>query len=519
MKNLSSLCEKVLSFIEPDTSKWNEWIERKDFYPPSQSEDMNEFIEIIEQVKKEKTKVLVAGDYDCDGIMATTIMVDGLKRYGIDVGFYIPDRIKEGYGLSVNTVNLAYKKGYKTIITVDNGVKAFDALQRATDLGICTIVTDHHTIDEFVDCDCLVHPSSMEEHFSSLCGAGVAYECMRALHLDTEFHLMCACVASIGDVMAVTNQTRVIIQKGIEAINRSQEAHFMALSNDKVVNEVSIAFQIVPKLNAVGRLSNLANVNNVVRYFLSQQNIQKFAIQIDAINSKRKEMSQSMVQEVIQKCDLEEDIFFICEEFYHEGLIGLAAGSVCTEFHKPTIVATSKEGITKASMRAPSGFNCMEFLNDFDCFETFGGHAQAAGFSFLDENLKEFKDYIYTQIESYEWHEEEKKCLTISSQELSVAEVQSLDILRPFGNGFEMPTFEIVHPSVQSIFDIQKGKHRKYTIDQGLQCMNFNQSLQDLRSKNREISSFTGSVNINMYQQRKSVNFIIDKINYEKQVE
>ncbi len=519
MKNLSRLCEKVLSFIEPDSSKWKDWIEKKDFYPISQSEGMQDFVEKMRQIKEVKSKVLVAGDYDCDGIMATTIMVNGLKKYGIDVGFYIPDRIKEGYGLSVNTVNLAYKKGYKTIVTVDNGVKAIAALERAASLGIQTIVTDHHTMDEFVECDCLVHQSEMEDCFSSLCGAGIAYECLRALRVDTEFDLMCACVASIGDVMAVTKQTRVIIQKGIEALNRTQEVHFMSLCNDKTVNEVSIAFQIVPKLNAVGRLSDVANANNVVRYFLQKQNVQKFAIQIDAINAKRKNMSQAMVQEVMQKCDVEEDILFVCDDTYHEGLIGLAAGSICSQFHKPSIIATSRDGMVKASMRAPNGFNCMDFLNEFDLFETCGGHAQAAGFSFLDENLKEFKDYIYTKIEVYDWQEQEIKALPISSNELSLAQVQSLDVLRPFGNEFEMPVFEIEHPNIQSVFDIQNGKHRKYTIDNGLQCMNFNQSLQDLRSKNRMIASMMGSIQINVYQQRKSVNFIIDKISYVKQVE
>ena len=512
---MTNLTQKVLAFIEPDSSKWKDWLEHKDLYPVSQSEGILEFMECMHEAKANSFKVLVAGDYDCDGIMATTIMVDGLRKYGLEVGFYIPNRIKEGYGLNVNTVELAYKKGYKIIITVDNGVKAFDALERASQLGIQTIVTDHHTMDEFVDCDCLVHPEEMEDCFSTLCGAGVAYECMRALHISNDFHLMCACVASIGDVMKVIGQTRVIIQKGIEKLNQTQEPHFMSLANDKVVNETSIGFQIVPKLNALGRLSNLANVNNAVRYFLSESSIQQFALQIDSINTQRKNMSMTMVEDVLKYCDVREHIFYVSDDHYHEGLIGLAAGAICSQYDKPTIIATSRDGITKCSMRSPEGFNCMDFLHDFEFFETFGGHAQASGFSFNDEYEQDFVDYIHERIYSYEWQKEKKECLMVVSQELSLNEVRSLDVLRPFGPGFEMPTLELIHPNIKNIFDIQSGKHRKYIVDNGLQCMNFNQSQKDLQSKNKEVSSFEGTVNLNYYQQRYSVNFMIDKINYE----
>ena len=513
---LSNLCKKVLSFIEKDENKWEQWIEQKELCDISQSTCIQSFVELIEEAKDNDTKIMVAGDYDCDGIMATTIMVDGLKKYGLDCGFYIPNRLKEGYGLHSHIVELAYKKGYKMIITVDNGVKAFDALERADELGIQVIVTDHHTVDEFVPCELLVHPNEMEEEFSSLCGAGVAYECIRALKVDTPFHLMCACVASIGDVMKVTGQTRWIIQKGMQALNRSQDPHFFFLSNDKTLNETSIAFQIVPKLNALGRLSNIANANNAVRYFLADEGIQSFAQQIDSVNTKRKEISQSMLQNADQRCDVRNDILFVYDKNYHEGIVGLVSGSLCAKYDKPVIIATSCDGTCRCSMRAPNGFNCMDFLQDFMYFETMGGHSQAAGFSFLDENISLFEEYIKDRIQTYIWTKEDKMCLSVCSSELSLSEVKSLDLLRPFGPGFELPTFEIIEPDVKSIFDFQNGKHRKYVLDDGLTCMNFNQSIENMRSKGKMISSLEGSISISQYQQRESVNFTIEKIKYLK---
>ena len=144
------LAQKVLSMLEKDQTKWAEWTQLKDLYPVSESDAVKGFVDIIKQAKKDQDKVIVAGDYDCDGIMATTIMVRGLRKFGIECGFYIPNRIREGYGLNVDTVRLAHQRGYKIIVTVDNGVKASKALSLAKELGMKVIVTDHHTIEEDV---------------------------------------------------------------------------------------------------------------------------------------------------------------------------------------------------------------------------------------------------------------------------------------------------------------------------------------------------------------------------------
>lgn len=515
MENLSLLSQKVLEFIEPDHQNWNQWMIHKPLVPVSGRSCMNEFVEMMEYAKENHLKVMVAGDYDCDGIMATTIMVDGLRKFGLECGFYIPNRMKEGYGLHPHIVNLAYKKGYQIIITVDNGIKAIEALERAMELGISTIVTDHHTLEDYVPCDLLIHPDELEEDFSTLCGAGVSYECIRALHVDTPYHLMCACVASIGDMMPVTRQTRWIIQNGIRYLNQSHEPHFFSFIKDNHLNEKDIAFQIVPKLNAIGRLSNLANVNNVVRYFLNDKVDLSFVHQVEAINEKRKDLSSKMAMDALRRCDEEKDILFIYNENYHEGIVGLVSGQLNAQFEKPVIVSTLSDGLVRCSMRAPEGFNCMEFLKDFPLFETAGGHKQAAGFTFLDENLKEFRQYIDTKIQVYQWKKELKKTLYISPEELTLSQVKSLDVLRPFGNGFELPSFEIENPLIKNIFDFQNGKHRKYILEQGLQCMDFNQSIEHLRNKNKAIDSLIGSISISNYNHKESVNFTIDSIKYK----
>lgn len=510
-----SLLEKVLNYLEPDIEKQKYWMEKQSLFAPSRAENMMLFKEELEDIKEYGERVLVAGDYDCDGICATTIMVHGLRHYGIDCGFYIPDRIKEGYGLSVNTVELAYKKGYSTIITVDNGVKAFEALERASELNMRVIVTDHHTISEEVPCDILIHPTTLEEEFSNLCGAAIAFECMRVLGINSPYYLQLAAIASVGDVMEVTKETRAIIQQGLMVMNRNADPHISSLQPGPY-DETTIGFQIVPKLNAVGRLSNMANVNNVVRFFLDYdvQKMNSFREQVDFINETRKQYSNLVYSQAVSKINPEDELLLAVDSSFHEGIVGLVAGRIMNEYHKPTIIMSESDGICKASMRAPEGFDCMEFFEEFSSFSAFGGHKLAAGFSVKSEDMPLFIEYIHNRFNTYSYKIEPKKYLVIDEQDCTVAQIESLDILRPFGQGFSFPNMKLKDPKIKSTFQIQNGKHCKYTLMNNMECMHFNQSKENTFHAPNEIESFIGSLSVNVFRQRKSAKFIIDEIEY-----
>lgn len=511
---MENLAQKVLQFIVSDPKEWDYWTHTQRLAPVSQAPSIQSFVDFISTHKDEK--IFVGGDYDCDGILATTIMVHGLRRYGIEVGYYIPDRIREGYGLHPQTVQKAHAKGYTTIITVDNGVKAIDALEKAKSYGMTTIVTDHHEIENPVPCDLLVHPTNMEPVFSTLCGAGVAFECIRALGIATGYDLELAAIASIGDVMIVKGQTRAIIQQGLKRLNGKAESHISPLANDRQLNEVNVGFQIVPKLNAVGRLSNLGNVNTVVRYFLCSDRSQLFTFQqqINQLNDRRKDLSMQMVNHAKAKCALQEEVLLVSDASYHEGIIGLVAGNLCNAYHKPAIVMTKNQEGYKASMRSPEGFNCMAFLKDFPSYAAFGGHAQAAGFSLSPQDYTLFKKYIHDRIQTFQWEEPHLETLSVLPEELSLSAIQSLDQLRPFGPGFVCPSFELIHPEIQSMFPIQNGKHVRYILRNGLECMNFNQTEQEKQKSVNQIYSFVGQVQINQFRGQRKPSFIIETINY-----
>ena len=163
-------------------------------------------------------------------------------------------------------------------------------------------------------------------------------------------------------------------------------------------------------------------------------------------------------------------------------------------------------------MRSPNGFDCMEFLSDFPYFDAFGGHSQAAGFSLSIQNFSLFRDYVRKKINNYQWKLEELDSLVVDSNRLTISEIEGLDCLRPFGPGFECPLLEIKKPQIQSFIPIQNGKHGRYHLANGLDCLNFNQSEKERSLKTDEIQSFIGKAQINQYRGTKKPSFVIEKI-------
>lgn len=516
MEQLNALALKVLCALEPDPDKRGQWTKKLPLYPVSQCEAVRQFVSRIELAAQNHEKVMVAGDYDCDGVLATAIMVAGLKKKGLETGYYIPDRIKEGYGLAVKTVEAAAKKGYSLLITVDNGVHANQALEKAKELGLDVMVTDHHLYESRPDCLVLVHPALMEEPFSSLCGAAVAYECMRALHLDDDRMLMEAAAAAVGDCMAVTGETRALIQNGVDLLNKTKEPHLTSLCKEHKLDESTIAFQIVPRINAVGRLANLANVNNVVRYFLSQSPaaIQSFSSQMNDLNDQRKRLSEQTYARASLLVKPYHAVLLAADPSFHEGIIGLAAGMLSSQYRKPAIVgAIGEEGI-KCSMRAPAGFRCLEFLEGFEHYSALGGHDQAAGFTIEPGFWPDFEKFARAKASEISWTIREEMQIPIDPEEITADEVESLDALRPFGTGFPAPKFRIDHPQIAGSYDLSQARHRKFTLKNGLECLNFNQSSTDLAAPVQSIAAFVGTLSVSRYQGRKKPNFLIDEIVY-----
>ena len=430
-----NLLSKVLSCSGLDDEKIAELLSADSTLHTSRALCVQKACERIMEASRRREKVFIGGDYDADGICATAIMKKTLDILGITNGYYIPDRFREGYGLSAATVRMAHEKGYSLIITVDNGVRAHEALITARELGMDVIVTDHHKIEEKVEADILVHPDDMEDMFSCLCGAGVALEISRYLVGRRNELTALAAVASIGDVMPLWKETRRIVLAGIEIIKQRIPRPVWAMFKPgSSVTWQTIAFQIVPKLNSVGRMNNISNVNTLVRFLLSEneKDIASYAVQLEYVNEQRKQLSALETEKAF---DLMNDDPFpvIYDETFHEGICGLAAGRIAAQCSRPVLVMAKSGSLIKGSGRSVAGFDMFSFFSDFTETEAFGGHEQAVGISVREENFAEFLAHVKRKAPGCvgEIAEPEQTAIAIRADEISFDEIMELEKVSP----------------------------------------------------------------------------------------
>ncbi len=515
--HLSSLCAKVLASKDIQDDEIVKLLKEPELEDPFEAEGMDVLIQRLYEAKLNKEKVLVCGDYDADGICATAIMVDALKTFGISCGFYIPNRFKEGYGLQESTVQSAKEKGYTLLITVDNGVKAFDSLKLAKKLGIDVIVTDHHSMDENFECYCLLHPQKMGDDFSTLSGAGIALEISRALIGEKKEHIVLACVAIIADVMPLRKEARAIVQLGIRYLKQGYCVPIQMLANEQYPkwDEILIAFQVVPKLNVTGRLADMVNVNNTVRYLLltSAEEIQFVAMQITKLNEKRKEMSKEMIEKARSLIHDEYNFQLLFDDTFHEGIVGLVAGKLAEEYHKPIMVATKSKNGFKGSIRSQGLLDLTTFFDECkDELDTYGGHKAAAGIGFQFDKKQFIQDYVNNKMENIVLKDNEAyDVIHVGIDELSIREIESLSILAPFGEGFQEPLFLIESHDMQECKALSKGAHTKWILSDQLEAIQFNSRKYETYYENKKYS-FVGNLRISNFKGRKKMNIFVTEI-------
>ncbi len=466
-------------------------------------------VERIYKAKQQGEKVMVCGDYDCDGICATSIVYSLLQTLGIESGYYIPNRFKEGYGLQTSTVQAAFDKGYSLLITVDNGVSSTQALQHAKTLGMDIILSDHHNYDESqLVYDYFLHPAIFPERFEGLCGSGVALLLSLACNGFNALHVVLAGVATIGDIVPLHKYNRLVVKACVALLAKKEAISIQALANDTSPwDEQKIAYQIVPKINSAGRLADQANVNTIVKYLLSTQPtiIEDGAKQICALNDTRKQLSAQMFEKAVSLVDSQETFNVLCDPSFHEGINGIVASSIQALTQKPTMVLSLNEGLWKGSIRSDS-VDLRTYFDDCTFFVSYGGHKQAAGVSFKEVDLENVKQYIqnhqFTQVEA------QLDCLLVNESELTIQEVASLNALKPFGCGFEEMKFQVETKLLKSTA-LSGGKHMKYESGP-IEYLHF-QAQKAIEVPN--IVNLIGSVRVERFFRKTSVKMFVEHIN------
>lgn len=466
--------------------------EMRDFLRPSLSQlsdpfdltDMHPAVDRILAARERGESILVFGDYDVDGITGAAILARGLRRFGIKrVDCEMPDRFAEGYGISPERVEEAQRNGFDLIITVDNGISAHAAAERARDIGLDLIITDHHTLEDTLPPAVAVinpkrddpaHPAHM------LSGAGVAIKLTTALN-GTVNDLDIAALGTVSDIVPLLAENRVITALGIRHMIRHKRVGLdkLARAAHFDISEVSsqrIAFQLGPRLNAAGRLDT---GHTALELLMTECDAQAAALAdaLNKANEERRAIEQKIfdeAEEILQAFLTEtQRSIVLAEDGWHQGVIGIVASRVQSRHQRPVIICCrGEDGLLHGSARSSTGFNMIEALNECSShLAAFGGHAAAAGLALAPDAIEGFRSAFEEQALRQLGPDKIEPLLEVHAliglSQINSAFIRCLDCLEPFGQGNPEPLFCAAGVTVtpQSM-RILKEQHLKFQVQQ-----------------------------------------------------
>lgn len=414
--------------------------------------------------------ILIVGDYDCDGICATTITKRLLEHLGINNSYYIPSRIDEGYGLSEKIVSIAHKHRYDVIITVDNGVSAISSISLANSLGIKVMIIDHHEYVDIPDCYGFIHPNLLDKDFNKLSAGALCY-LLSTLFYEDDYSLVLGGLSILSDMVGVLNYNRYLLKKMMNVLNTS-DMYQIKLLNGASIDYDSLSFNAIPKINAVSRMGYNANI--LVKYFLSDRDeCIKLLDSINKINDYRKNETKSECDLALSMLNRKDKLALMVSSEFKEGICGLIANRISLNYDVPCIVFSKKDGLLKGSGRSRENFNIYEYLLDTkELFTSFGGHGQACGVCLDESKLDDLKAYIDThKLNMLDYH---KDVISVDQSDIDLDLFEKIDSLKPFGIDFKEPLIHIKDFEYKSKFLI-KNKYPKFTVDNKLTAISFNE--------------------------------------------
>lgn len=463
------------------------------FCDPMLLHDMEKAVTIVRRAIDEGKKILIFGDYDCDGITATVLLYEYLEGEGADVCYYIPERLSEGYGLSMQTMDMIISSGIELIITVDNGISAFEEITKAKEAGIEVVVTDHHALPEQLPpADALVNSAFEPEDSPSryLCGAVMAFKLIAALEqqmqgADVQELLMeqygdLAAVATLADVVPLTGENRTIVRMGLEVLADTDRAGLKALAHNakadlRACHSDTVSFILAPRINVTGRIGS---VDTAVQLLLTQNEEQAAALanEIERLNAERRSMEEKIsaeAEELLRRKPklLHNRILTVVGDDWHLGVIGISAARLLDRYRKPTIVISCSDGVARGSARSVEGFSIIDAIAACsEKLQKFGGHPMAAGFTLAEKDVPAFT----AALESYAAEHYPimpvhvvKLDAPIMPEEITVANVEEMNRLSPFGCENPAPTFLLSGVTLQSVNSLGNGNHLRMTVSAG----------------------------------------------------
>lgn len=497
---LKKINDYVLAILNNRGINDEEGIERfispkiEDLYDPYLLPDMAPAVDMIKDYVYSRKKIVIYGDYDTDGITSTSILLNFFRKIGVNIDYYIPDRMDEGYGLNTEAIDNIIKGGAQLIITVDCGITSLSEVSYCKNKGVDIIITDHHECKDKIPKTIVIDAKRPDSDypFRELSGAGIALKLVIALkkvfkNVDPINYIDLAAIGTVADIVPLIDENRIIVKYGIEKIKSSHNPGILSLIDvcgiDKDnISSGNIGFTIAPRINASGRI---ANASSGVKLFTCIDNDEaaKLAVTLDEDNKKRQEIEEKILSEAEKQIednfDPKRDLVMVLNSpSWHVGVIGIVASRLVEKYYRPVIMLSGSEGTLRGSARSIKSFDIFKSLMSCsDLLEKFGGHEMAAGLSIVSRNLEAFREKINNIARDVLTPEDMIPSIygdcKIRGEDITVEMADGLKMLEPYGSGNPAPLFVLYCTVIEDIKTVgNQDKHLKLRLSAGTKTFN-----------------------------------------------
>jgi single-stranded-DNA-specific exonuclease len=463
----------------------------EDLHDPYLMKDMDRVVERILQARDQGEKILIYGDYDVDGITSTVVLRRALEMLGASVGFHLPRRLEEGYGVQKDVLKKASQDGYRLIITVDNGIRAFEAADVARELGLDLIVTDHHVPDSsYPDAYAILNPNRKDCAYPdrNLAAVGVVFKLVQALFRSEDkegvirHFLKLVAIGTIADVVPLVGENRILVSFGLEGLAHPQNTGLKALlagaGIQGKVDFSDVGFRLAPRINAVTRMGGGREVVDLFSVD-DQGDAQAIVQEMNAKNSLRQQEEKRILSEIEERFKQDPEAFggkflTVAGRHWHRGIIGIVAARLAERFYRPALVLSIEDSFCQGSGRSIPDFNLLEAFDECrDLFEQYGGHAQAVGCRLGEEFCEPGKvDELARRLENHASEKLLSENLVpslrieslLSNQDVNLPLYEAVEQLAPFGRGNPVPVFASKKMSVVGGPWVLKDQHLKLQV-------------------------------------------------------
>ncbi len=543
-------------------------------HDPFALKDIERAVERILEALAKKERIAIYGDYDVDGVTSVSLLYTYLSRLGADIGYYIPCRSREGYGLSTSAIDTLKSRGVELIITVDTGITAMEEVAYATSLGIDTVITDHHECRPELPIACaLVNPHRPDDEypFKDLAGVGVVFKLVCALEMTKcrqegrseidgvreicrEYADLVA-IGTIADVMPIVDENRLIVALGLKLVENTKRPGLRALIDaasgnkpgdqrfppkKRKINSGFIGFVLAPRINAAGRVSS-ASIAVELLLATDKEKAEELAEELCSLNTTRQVEENRIATEVYQKieqmpAEVCDRIIVIEGDTWQQGIIGIVSSRITERYGLPSILISfdgstrgypSDDDLGKGSGRSIKGLNLVEALADSEeHLARFGGHELAAGLTIRRGNIDAFRKQINQY--AHQYLTEDMLCISIDADcevkmsELTLALAQEIDKLEPFGTSNPVPNFVLRDANLVRIIPMGNGKHSKLILEKdgiSMVAVWFGTEYTTIPFEIGDRLGVMFQLNINEFQNVTSLQMIVQDIQLSKNYE